>query len=83
MDEITDQNQPVSYPLPLTCASCIRAGQRAAARQAAHAKPELVTHRMPGTASRDPVRAGVARSSRHCSPARPGALLAMRLAGVS
>ncbi len=44
MDEITDQNQPVSHPRLLTCASCIRAGQRAAAGNAARARAELVTY---------------------------------------
>ncbi len=29
MAQITDQNQPVSHRLPLTCASCIWAGRRA------------------------------------------------------
>ena len=46
MDEITDQNQPVSHPVPLTCASCIRAGQREAAGQAIRAKTGPVTHRV-------------------------------------
>jgi hypothetical protein len=39
MDEITDQSQPVSHSLLVTCGSCIRAGQRAAAWKAARAGP--------------------------------------------
>ena len=31
MDQITSRNQPVSHLAALTCGSCIRAGQRAAA----------------------------------------------------
>jgi hypothetical protein len=33
MDEIADQNQPVSHPLSLTCAWRIRAGQRPCGRR--------------------------------------------------
>jgi hypothetical protein len=74
MDEITDQNQPVGHPVSLTCASCIRAGQRAAAGQATCAKAGLVTHRVSGPASsREPVGPGAARRSRHRLSARPGA----------
>ncbi len=72
MGEITDQNQPVSHRLSLTYASCIRAGQRAAAGKTAHAGAGLVTHRVSGPASsRGPLGPGAARRSRHYSPARP------------
>ncbi|GEM_PF-2039917 len=39
MFEITDQNQPVSHPASLTCASCILAGQLAAAGKTTRAGP--------------------------------------------
>jgi hypothetical protein len=51
MGEITDQNQPVSHRLSLAYASCIRAGQRAAAGKTASARGRA------GDPSR--VRAGV------------------------
>jgi hypothetical protein len=74
MDEITDQNQPVSHPLSLTCASCIRAGQRAAAGKATHANAGLVTRRVSASASSRALQGpGAAGRSRHCSSARPGA----------
>ena len=68
MDEITDQNQPVSHPGSLTCPSRTRTGQRAGAGQAIGAKAKLVTCHVSGPASpRGPVGPGAARASRHCS----------------
>jgi len=59
MDEITDQNQPVSHPVSLTCASCIRAGQQEAAGQAIRAKARPATHHVSGPASsRNPLGPG-------------------------
>jgi hypothetical protein len=71
MDQITDQVQPVSHPVLVTCASCIGAGQRAAAGMATRARAGLMTHRVSraGVVARP---AGALRSG-HCSPARPGA----------
>ena len=51
MDQITDQDQPVSHPMFLACASRIRAGPRAAAGQAARAGAGLATHHVSGPAS--------------------------------
>jgi hypothetical protein len=74
MDQITDQVQPVSHPVLLTCALCIGAAQRAAAGKATRAKAGLMTHRVfERAASRDPPRPGPALRSARCSPARPGA----------
>ncbi len=74
MGEIAGQNQPVSHPVLLTCGLCVRAGQRAAAGQAARAGAGLVTHRVSGPASsRGPLGRAAARCCRQCSPARPGA----------
>ena len=74
MNEITDQNQPVSYSLSLTCGSCIRAGQRAAAGKATRAKGRTGdTSRVQGgvvTAGRTwPMQRG-----RHCQRAARRAL---------
>jgi len=58
MDEITDQNQPVSY-FPVADVLVMHPG-RAASGQAARAKAGLVTHQGSGPASsRDPGRPGV------------------------
>ena len=70
MGEITDQNQPVSHRLSLAYASCIRAGQRAAAGKTARAGAGPVTHRASGPmSSRGPLGPGAARRSWHYSPA--------------
>jgi hypothetical protein len=77
MDQITDQDQPVSHPVLLACASRIRAGPRAAAGQAARAGAGLATHHVSGPlSSRGPLgppgRPGVPgivhRRGRGCSP---------------
>ncbi len=51
MDQITDQNQPVSHPVVLACAPRIRAGPRAAAGQAARAGAGPATHHVSGPVS--------------------------------
>ena len=51
MDQITDQDQPVSHPVLLACASRIQAGPRAAAGKAARAGAGLVTHHVSGPVS--------------------------------
>ena len=51
MDQITDQDQPVSHPMFLACASPIQAGPRAAAGKAARAGAALVTHHVSGPVS--------------------------------
>jgi hypothetical protein len=64
MDEIMDQNQPVSHPVSLTCVSCIWAGQREAALQPIRARARLVTHRVSGPASsRNPLGSGPRESA--------------------
>jgi hypothetical protein len=50
MDQITDQDQPVSHPMFPACASRIRAGPRAAAGQGP-AGAGLATHHVSGPVS--------------------------------
>ena len=66
MDQITDQDKPVSHPMFLACASLIRARPRAAAGQAARAGAALATHHVSGpVSSRGPLGS-------HGGPAFPG-----------
>ena len=59
MDQITDQDQPVSHPMFPACASPIRAGPRAAAGKAARAGAAPVTHHVSGPmSSRGPLGPG-------------------------
>ena len=51
MDQITGQNQPVSHPMLLACASCIQTASRAAAGKAARAGAGLATHHVSGPVS--------------------------------
>jgi hypothetical protein len=52
MDQITDQDQPVSDPMFLACASPIQAGPRATAGKAGLVRPAaLVTHHVSGPVS--------------------------------
>ncbi len=51
MDQITDQDQPVSHPMFVACASRIRAGPRAAAGKATPAGAWLATHHVSGPVS--------------------------------